>query len=223
MKSVIRLATKFGIKKIATVALFTTAAVGGVSVVSSSVFASLNATAFNTSAHSISTGTLKLTQAASGVAGLTGGFVTAITAMAPGDTINRFVDVTNGGTLAGQTMTLGIADSAATALTTNASIGLQIVLKECPVAYTTVTGACSGAETNVLTTTAASTLLTAQSVTFASMAAGALTHLKISISLPAGAETTINGTLPGTTIQGLTSLITWTLTETQRTATNTQS
>ena len=83
------------------VVIVSAATLGGAALVSSSVFASLTATAFNTSPQSVSTGTLKLSQAPSGVAGLTGGFLTAIAAMAPGDTVNRFVDVTNAGTLAG--------------------------------------------------------------------------------------------------------------------------
>lgn len=212
---------RHNVKKVATVALFSVAAVAGIAAVNNGVFASLTATAFNTSAHSVSTGTLKLTQAASGVAGLTAGFTTAVTLMAPGDTINRFVDVTNGGTLAGSAMTLKVADSAATVLTTDAFNGLQVTAKECTVAYTTVTGVCSGTETTVLAAIPAATLLTAQTATFASMAAAAVTHAKFIISLPAGTEVTANGTLPGGTVQGLTSLLTWTFTETQRTATNT--
>src|ERR1019366_2503317 len=140
-------------------------------------------TAFNTAAQSVTTGSLKLTQLPSGVAGLTAGFVTAVTSVAPGDTINRYVDITNGGTLSGQTMTLSVADSAATALTTSAGNGLQVTVKECTVAYTTVTGACSGVESTVLAATSANALLVAQSITFANaFAAGGLTHARFVIS-----------------------------------------
>ena len=206
--------------KLVKVSVMGVAAIAGVSLVSSSVFASLTATAFNTSAHSVSTATLKLTQAASGVVGLTNGFTTPVTLMAPGDVINRFIDVTNGGTMAGQSMTLKVADSNGTVLTTDGVNGLQVVVKECTLVYTTGTGLCSGTETNVLTTTSAATLLSNQTVTFASLAAGSLTHLKFTITLPAGSENTANGVLPGGTVQGLTSLLTWTFTEAQRTATN---
>ncbi len=203
-------------------AIVATATVGGTALVGSSVFASLTATASNTSAHSVNSGTLKLTQASSGVSGLTAGFTTAVTAMAPGDTINRFIDVTNGGTLAGASWTLGLADSAATKLTTDAVNGLQVVVKECTVAYTTVTGACSGTETTMATTTA-NALLTPVSLTVAGadLLPAAVTHMKFVVSLPASSEVTTNGTLPGATIQGLTSLLTWTITETQRAGTNT--
>ncbi len=209
----------------AKIAIVITATVGGTALVGSSVFASLTATAFNGSAHSVTSGTLKLTQAASGVAGLTAGFTTAVTALAPGDTINRFVDLTNGGTLGGASMTLGLADSAGTTLTTGAgaaAAGLQIVVKECTVVYTTVTGACTGTETTMLTTSA-NTLLAPQALTIAAadLLPAGVTHAKFIISLPASSEVTTNGTLPGSTIQGVTSLLTWTFTETQRAGTNT--
>ena len=216
MKSLVSVGS-FGAK----IAIVITATVGGTALVGSSVFASLTATANNTSAQSVSTSTLRLTQAPSGVAGLTAGFVSAVTAMAPGDTVNRFVDVSNIGTMVGQSMTLKVADSAATVLTTDAVNGLQVTVKECTVAYTTVSGLCSGTETTVVSLIPANTLLTAQSATFASFAAGSTTRLKFIISLPAGSENTANGTLPTGTVQGLTSQLTWTFTEAQRTATNT--
>lgn len=204
----------------AKIAIVITATVGGTALVGSSVFASLTATATSTS-QSVSTGTLKFTQAASGVAGLTAGFATAVTSVAPGDTINRFIDITNGGTLAGQNVTLKVVDGTPTVLTTDATNGLQVTVKECTVAYTTGTGACSGTETSVLALTPANTLLTAQAATFSSTAAGAVVHAKFIISLPAGSENTANGVLPAGTVQGLTSALTWTFTEAQRTATNT--
>ena len=193
------------------------ATVGGAALVSSSVFASLTATAFNSTAQSVQTGTLKLTQAPSGVAGLTGGFTTAITALAPGDTVNRFVDVTNGGSLAGQTMTFKVAEGTSSVLTTDAINGLQVIVKECTAVYTTGTGLCSGTETTALAATSANTLLGVQTITFATLASLSVAHLKVGISLPAGSEVTTNGTLPGGTVQGLTSLLTWTFNETLRT------
>ena len=142
--------------------------------------------------------------------------------MAPGDTINRFIDVTNGGTLAGASWTLGLADSAATKLTTDAVNGLQVVVKECTGLYVTVTGACSGTETTMATTTANALLSPiALTVAGADLLPAAVAHMKFIISLPASSEVTTNGTLPGSTIQGLTSLLTWTITETQRAGTNT--
>lgn len=207
----------------AKIAIVITATVGGTALVGSSVFASLTATANNTSAHSVTSGTLKLTQAASGVAGLTAGFATAVTAIAPGDTISRYIDLSNGGTLDGASMNLKVADANTSTLTSSAVTGLAVVVKECTVAYTTGTGACSGTETPVLTTTANSLLSAGLTlpVAAADLLAGAVAHLRFVISLPASSEVTTNGTLPGSTIQGVTAALTWTFTETQRNGTTT--
>lgn len=209
----------------AKIAIVITATVGGTALVGSSVFASLTATATNSTAQSVTSASLKLTQAASGVAGLTAGFATAVTALAPGDTINRYIDLSNGGTLDGASMTLKVADSAGTTLTTGAgaaAAGLAVIVKECTVAYTTLTGVCSGTESTVLTTTANALLSPlALPVAAADLVAGAVTRLRFVISLPASSEVTTNGALPVSTIQGVTSLLTWTITETQRSGTTT--
>ena len=195
---------------------------GGTAVVSSSVFASLTATATNTSGGSVTTGTLSLTQAASGVAGITGGFTTAITAMAPGDTVNRYINLTNGGTLDAINPTLQLAAAPSTALTTNGTSGLQIAIKNCTVDWTNA-GVCSGTQTTVLASTSALSLASATALTLPSTLAGAVSHLQIGISLPAGSENVLNGVLPGGTVQGLTTALTWTFNETERTATSTNS
>lgn len=199
-------------------AVVVTAALGGSALVSSSVFASLTAVA--TATTSVTTGDLKLTQT---LTGASGGFATAITAMAPGDTINRYVTLLNGGTLDAVTPTLRIAGSGATALTTNGTTGLQVTINACTVAWTQATGVCGGTATVVLASTSALALATDTSITLPSNLAAASTALKISIALPTGTEVTTNGTLPGGTIQGLTTTLTWTFTETQRTATTTNS
>lgn len=268
------------------IAIIAIAAVGGISFVSSNVFASLNATAFNTTAQNISVGTLKLTQA-----GVGNGITTAIGPIQPGDTQNRYVDVTNGGTLAGSAMTLQIADSQAAAsvtaisaaagtvtytavnsfvagqtvtitgatapaynlvnatiasasgtqftvtsaatgatstatatplstLTSDATNGLQVTISVCTGGtWTPGTGVCSGTTNAVLASTPASVLKAgAQTLTPTnlSLTAGGVSHLKISMNLPSTlAETTINGVLPATTLQGAVGSITWTFTEAQ--------
>ena len=281
------------------IAIIAIAAVGGISFVSSNVFASLNATAFNTTAQNISVGTLKLTQADVG-----NGFTTAIGPIQPGDTQNRYIDVTNGGSLVGSAMTLQIADAQAAAtittattasnvatfttsaahkfivgqtvtlsgvtgaasynktnvtiatvptsttftvndasmtgsgtggtatplgtLTSDATNGLQITVSSCiGGTWTAATGVCSGTTNAVLATTPATTIKgAAQTLTAANLAltAGGVSHLKISMNLPSTlAETTVNGVLPATTLQGATSSITWTFTESQVTGTTTNS
>jgi hypothetical protein len=204
------------------VAIAGVAVMGGTALVSSSVFASLTASATNTSGGSVSTGTLSLTQAASGVAGITGGFTTPISAMGPGDTVNRYINLTNGGTLDAINPTLAIAATPSTALTTNAATGIQVTIKNCTVDWTAV-GGCTGTITTALATTPASSLGTAAALTLPSTLAGAVSHLQISLALPAGSENVLNGVLPTGTIQGLTTAITWTFNETERTGTTTNS
>ena len=199
-----------------------TAAVGGAGLVASNVFAALTATATNTSGGSVTTGTLSLTLAPSSVTGITGGFTTAITAMGPGDTVNRYIDLTNGGTLDGASPTLQLAGSPSTTLTTSSTAGLQITISNCTVAWTN-TGTCSGTTTTVLASTPASTLATAQAITLPSNLAGSVSRLKIGIALPAGTENVVNGVLPGGTVQGLTTAITWSFAIAERAATTTNS
>jgi hypothetical protein len=203
------------------VVIVATAAIGGTALVSSSVFAALTASATNTTGGSVTTGTLKLTQLPSAVTGITGGFVTAITAMAPGDTINRYVDLTNGGTLDAITPTLGVSGTGSTLLTTDGTKGLQVVVNNCSVAWTSA-GVCGGTTTAVMTTKSALTMATAQALTLTNTA-GFVSFLQVSISLPNGTENVLNGALPVGTIQGLNTTLTWTFSETQRTGTTTNS
>jgi spore coat-associated protein N len=205
------------------VVIVSAATIGGAALVSSSVFASLTATATNP-AQSVQTGTLKLTQVSS-TSPASGGITTTISGMAPGDTVNRYIELTNGGTLDAASMTLGLADSASTALTTNGTAGLQVVVNACTLAWSAA-GVCTGTTTAMMSTKTA-LLMTGTPQTLALPAgattAASITHLQISLSLPAGSEVTINGVLPTGTVQGLTSSLVWTFTETERTTTTTNS
>lgn len=194
----------------------------GISLLSASIYASLTATTSNTSGGSVNTGTLKLTQAASGVTGITGGFTTPITAMAPGDTVNRYINLTNGGTLDGAVLTLSTSASPSNALTTDGTNGLQVTVNECTVDWT-ASGTCTGTQTTALASGSLLSLGTAKTMSVTSLASSAVNHLQISLNLPAGSEVTTNGALPSGTVQGLTTAITWTFLETLRTNTTTNS
>jgi len=182
------------------------------------VYAGLSATA--TGADSVTSGSLNL-QLSPDVGA---GFSNFTGAMAPGDTDNVYVTLKNTGTLASAAgMTLQVAGSPVNALT-NGSIageGLSIAATECSVAWTLATGTCSGATTTVLATTTASTLATAQALSnipALAAATGQAAHIQISLTL-AGTETSTNGTPPASTIQGLSTTLTYTFTEQQRTGT----
>lgn len=207
----------------AKVLIVVTAAIGGGSLVSSSAFAALTATSTNLGGSgSVATGTLKLIQAASTVPGITGGFTTAITNVAPGDTVNRYVDLTNSGTLDGSAMTLRLTPAASNALTSDAVNGLQITITQCSVAWTNL-GACSGSATAVVTSTATALVAGEVSVSLTSFLSGAISFLKISTALPAGSEVVADGVLPVGTVQDLTAIIAWRFTEALRTNTTTNS
>jgi hypothetical protein len=200
--------------------VITTAALGALGMVSSSVYASLTATASNTTGGSINTGTMKLTQAPSVVVGITGGFVTPVTLLAPGDTVRRYVDLTNTGSIDAAAVTLTSTAAVANALTTDGTAGLQVVVKECAVAWTNA-GVCTPGSTTVLASTSLLSLATAKSLVLSSVLSAAVNHLQFAITLPAGSEVTVNGVLPVGTIQGLTSILTWNFSETMRTVTTT--
>ena len=211
-------AASFGTKLL----IITIAAIGGGALISSSVVAALQAGAFNATPHSIGSGTLKLTMAPSSVAGITGGFSTAMAGMAPGDVVNRYVDLTNGGTLDATLPTMQVTPVTSSKLDSDGTNGLQVSVNACSVAWTN-TGTCSGTTTAVLASTSVLNLATAKAITLPSMVSGAVNQLKISVSLPSGSETVSNGTLPVGTIQGLTSSLTWTFQEQQRNSVTTHS
>lgn len=190
------------------------------SLTGAGAYAALSAAATGTSA--VTTGTLLMTLTHDGTSG---GLPETITGMAPGDTYNVYVNLNNTGTLASAAgMTLGAAASPVTALT-NGSIageGLSVAITQCSLAWT-VTGTCAGTTTTILASTPLSSFSSAQSLSnVPSLAAstGQLAHLQFTLTL-AGTETSTNGTLPASTIQGLSTTITWTFTEQQRTATTT--
>lgn len=191
------------------VTIVVAAAVGGAGLVASNVFAALTATANNTSGGSVTTGTLKLELNASTVSGITGGFATAITAMGPGDTFNRYIELKNTGTLDGASPTLQLSTTDSNTLVNNPTTGLQVTIQACSIAWTN-TGTCGETTTSVLTSTPVSTLkASAQNLTLPSVLTGATNYLKISTVLPAGTENVLNGVLPVGTVQGLSASLTW--------------
>ncbi|MFC7850166.1 TasA family protein [Arthrobacter sp. NPDC057388] len=195
----------------------------GLAITGGGVYAALNATASNTTAQSASSGVLSLTMTNNGV-----GFSQGVSNLAPGDVVNRYVTLTQGADLAGKDLTLAVADATPTLLTTDATKGLHVTVTQCVGGDWTVTGAGSctgtGATTQVLATNVAlNTLASTPAALSTSVAAGSTVKLQLALSLPNQNETTVNGVAPTGTIQGLSSALTWTFGETQRTATTTGS
>ncbi len=121
-------------------------------------------------------------------------------------------------------MTLWVAGSPVNALTNGSAPGegLSVTATQCSVAWTLATGVCSGTTTPVLATAQISTFDTAgtavglSNVPSLAAATGQLAHVQVSLGL-VGTETSTNGVAPSPTIQGLSTTLTYTFTEQQRT------
>lgn len=163
---------------------------------------------------SITTGTVSIALGATGAS--TNRLDVNATGVAPGDTIERSVDLSNAGTLNLASITLGLSASPSSLLDTNATYGLQTTVQSCSVAWTESSGppytyTCSGTEATVLASTPVATLeSTAASLPgLNSLTAGGTDHLMVTLTLPSSA---------GNSYQGLTSTLTYTFTGTQRAA-----
>lgn len=182
-------------------------------------FASFNAKATPAAGGSITAGSLLMTI---GKDSTSNGLPETINAMAPGDIYNVYVLLTNTGTLPSAAgMTLAAAVTAPANALTNGSIageGLYVAINNCSVAWTAATGACTGAMTSVLASTALSAFGAPQNVSTAALAAtNGVAHLQFQMTL-AGTDVSTNGIAPNPTIMGLSTTITWTFTEAQRAA-----
>ena len=183
------------------------------------VYAGLTGVA--TGSEAITSGTLNLTLSAD----VGAGFSSFVAKMAPGDTNNVYVNLNNTGTLASAAgMTLWVSGTPANALTngTAPGEGLTVTATQCSVAWTLVTGVCSGTTTSILASTQISTMNTSGTAVNLSnipalvAATGQVAHVQVSLGL-VGTETSTNGVAPSPTIQGLSTTLAYTFTEQQRT------
>jgi len=183
------------------------------------VYAALSGTA--TGSEGVTSGTLNLTLSAD----VGAGFSNFVAKMAPGDTNNVYVNLNNTGTLASAAgMTLWVAGAPANALTngTAPGEGLTVTATQCSVAWTLATGVCSGSTTPILASTQISAMNTSGTAVNLSnipalvAATGQVAHVQVSLGL-VGTETSTNGVAPVPTIQGLSTTLTYTFTEQQRT------
>jgi hypothetical protein len=193
----------------------------GLAITGGGVYAALNATASNTTAQNATSGILSLTMANNGV-----GFSQGVANLAPGDVVNRYVTLTQGADLAGENLTLGVqASPATTKLTADEVKGLQVTVTQCVGGTWTTSGAgtCSGTKDELVSAPLKTLVSDPATPLIGAVAAGSALNLQVSLTLPNQTETTVNGDLPANSIQGLSSALTWTFSETQRTATTTGS
>lgn len=183
------------------------------------VLAALGATAFNSTPQRAEAGTLSLTMANNGA-----GFSSAVSGLAPGDVVQRYVDLTNGGTLAAQGLTLAVTSSATNPLTVDGTTtrALRVAVNGCTGGtWNPATGACSGTVTPLMAAAPVGSLTTPASLVPGAIAVGAVIRLQVVLTLPDQDEVTTNGVAPATTIQGQSAGLTFTFTERQRAASQT--
>jgi predicted ribosomally synthesized peptide with SipW-like signal peptide len=193
-------------KLIATVAILGAAA----SIAGLGTYATF--TSSTSQSHAISSGTVTIALGATGAA--TNRLNIGATALAPGDTIQRSVDLTNSGSLDLASVTLTTTASPSSLLDTDATNGLQMVIDKCSVAWTEsgppYTYTCGGSTTSLV----ASRAVIGSGISLGSLAAltaGGTDHMRVTLTLPSGA---------GNTLQNQSSTISYAFTGTQRAATN---
>lgn len=185
---------------------------------SAGVFAALTATTSNPAGQSVSSGTLSLTMASGADSA---GFSTSITNLAPGDSESRYVDLTNGGSLDAQSLTLAIAATGDAALVTDGvspvtTKALTVTVASCSVPWTVATGVCSGTASTEIPATTLSDFSTAQGFGNGDMATLEVRFLKITTTLPDQDEVTVDGAAPANTVQGKSASLVFTFSEAQR-------
>jgi spore coat-associated protein N len=162
----------------------------------------------------ISSGTVTIALGATGAS--TNRLNVNATDIAPGDTIQRSVDLSNTGTLDLASVTLTTTASPSSLLDSDATNGLQMVISRCVSAWTesgsspAFTYTCSGGSTTVVSSRAV--IGTNVSLPgLSTLTSGGTDHLLVTLSFPSSA---------GNTFQGLSSTISYTFTGTQRAATS---
>ena len=180
----------------------TVAGVGG------AAFAAFTGT--SNAAQSVASGTVSLAGIGTNAAG--NRLTVGATNIAPGDTIQRAVTLTNTGTLDLASVVLTTNATTTSLLNTDATNGLQMTIDKCSVAWTEsaipYTYTCAGTTTSVLASSPViGTNLALPNLT---LTAAAINNLRVTVTLPSAA---------GNTFQGLTSVVNYTFTGTQRAAT----
>jgi predicted ribosomally synthesized peptide with SipW-like signal peptide len=158
--------------------------------------------------HSVSTGTVTIVLGATGAS--TNRLNVDASGLAPGDTIQRSVNLTNSGSLDLTTVTLTTSASPSSALDTDATNGLQVVIDRCSSAWTEAgsspnfTYTCSGSTSTVLASRAViGTNMSLSNLT--ATTAGNTDHLRVRLTLPSSV---------GNALQGQSSTLTYTFTGT---------
>jgi spore coat-associated protein N len=171
-------------------------------------------TSTTSQSQSISSGTVTIALGATGAS--TNRLNVNASALAPGDTVQRSVDLTNSGSIDLASVTLTTTAPTSSLLDTDTTNGLQMVIDKCSQAWTEAgtapayTYTCGGTTSSVLASRAVigSTLALSN---LGATTSGATDHLRVTLTLPSGAPNTL---------QNQSSTISYAFTGTQRAATN---
>jgi hypothetical protein len=185
-------------------------------VAGSGVRATLSAIAGADDPTTITSGTLLLTLAPDGV-----GLETTIDDLAPGDTVDRFVDLTNAGTLAATDLSIVLATTGDAVLVTDGvapatTRALTLTVDACATDWDTAASTCAGGATTLLAATTLATLVADAQQLGLTFEPDETVHLRLRFTLPDQDETSVNGQLPDPTIQGAAVEITTTFRVEQR-------
>jgi hypothetical protein len=191
-------------------------------ITSFGTYAALTSQVSNELPQQVSTGTLILDLADTGA-----GFGQTISNLAPGDTVNRYVELTNSGTLEGQSLTVAITpsvDSDSVLMSDgpgDTTKALTLTVSSCPVAWDAGDFSCTGGATELQSASSLGALTSPISLGTGSVGPDASFYLKISLSLPDQDEVTVNGVPPTPTIQNAAANLTYTFAIAQRGGTTT--
>lgn len=171
-------------------------------------------TSSTSASQSVSSGTVTIALGATGAS--TNRLTVGATNIAPGDTIQRSVDLIDSGSIDLASITLTTNATASSLLDTDATNGLQMVIDRCSNAWTeggaapAYTYTCSGTTSTVL----ASRAVIGSNLSLSNLSAltnGVTDHLRVTLSFPSAAPNSF---------QNQSSTIQYTFTGTQRAGTN---
>lgn len=172
----------------------------------------------NPTAQEVSAGTLILELTDNGE-----GFTDNLSELAPGDTVNRFVNITNSGTLDGDTLELEVTSSGDSNLIDDGTDteAVTLAVTSCTVAFDPNDGNCTGDDETLQSAITLGEFDTGITLGSGNFTVSDTKFLKMSLSLPDQNETTTNGNFPTETVQGKSVDVTYTFAVAQRTATTT--
>lgn len=201
----------------------TTAIGGALLIFGNGVFAGLNATV--SAANVANSGTLVLSSSNNGV-----GFSQSVSNLAPGDVVNRYVTLNNGGTLDAQSLGLAVTATGTSTLITDGvapvtNKALTLAVFSCSGGtWNATTGVCSGTTNTEVSATTLSAFSAKKTFSVSpNLLSSGSVNLQLQLTLPDQNETTVNGVAPSNSVQGGSVSLSYLFSEAQRTATTTNS